>query len=207
MRLPEHSCPHCLSSSVPVPTPHRAYDLHACGVCKEPFVPLPDGAAAIPLPSTISVTSTRDRFEVAVKGWFLALGDRALRFRIERDRVAWSEYPALGRVRFKEGWASTARGPLRRFDLRWFESGLRGTRGYEQWTGLVLVAHDGSEVLTRHRLGMARQHGIALTTLLQWGHEVAVRPSADGYRVASPMPSRPSLAIVRERGELQHLTS
>lgn len=156
---------------------------------------------AIPVPSDVTVTSSRDRFELAIERWFTTFGtaDRALRVRIEPDRVSWSRYPTLGTIRFDEQWDNASRAVLRRFDWRWFERGTRATRDHQIWTGPVLVATDGSELDLRHRFGVEYEYGAVMTTLLQWGHDVGVSLPGDAapYRGGGKRPEWPRLAIIR----------
>src|SRR5687767_8823025 len=174
--LIEHVCPHCLGKSILTPIPHKAYDLHACSVCKGEFVPLQDGTPAIALPPEITVSSTRELFDLGVANWFSTFGvvDRALRFRIDREHVTWSRYPLLGRIRFDEKWESSPRDAVRRFDWRYQEDRAGGGGEPAMWTTLVLVAIDGSEIDTRHSFNVAFGNGLAITTLLQWAHDAGV---------------------------------
>lgn len=205
MRLPEYLCPFCGLSVTLVPEHEAREDLHRCSTCRRQVSLLPDGELAIPLPSGIAVRAAPDALEVALEGWFVTFGtaNTALCFRVEPEEILWSKVPLLESIRFGAEWERLPRAPLRRFDWRPFESGVRGTNNHSVWSDLVFVAHDTSERRSGHTFPYAYD-GLVVTTLLQWAHDVGVprRGTAGGaYRGAPQTAPRP-LRLVDERGRI-----
>lgn len=202
MRLPEYLCPFCGLLVTLVPEDEAREDLHRCSTCKRQVALQRDGELAIPLPSGLTVRATADAFEVAIEGYFVTFGtaDTALRIRVETEHVVWSKVPLLGSIRFDADWERLPRAPLRRFDWRALESGIRGTNTHRVWSDLVFVAHDTSERPTGHIFPYAYD-GLVVTTLLQWAHDGGVPrgPAGEGAYRGAPHGRRP-LRLVDARG-------
>jgi hypothetical protein len=148
----------------------------------------------------VVVCTSRERFAIEVRGFFVTFGRASchLSFQLDRAVFSWSKPASLGPLRFDQAECSLPRTEIAHFAWRRF----RGTD--EVVSDLVLVAPDRTE--RRAGFGFPPRHpfGPPVAALLQWAHEVWFTDGAL-YRRAGTEIERPVLSVLRRDGHVERL--